>query len=401
MGAAASEEVDAQMGSEPVSENTTPGRYSENGGGHGGANGGYGGGNGGAAVRPPAGQYGSYGGIATAPIQPGPYATYGGGNGGTAAPRPAAPPKFQGNGSDEVPSRKEAIRERISSATDYAKKQTREVVSNKTNQVVAASGLGGAVVVGAAGAGAGLLTGGAAGAAIGLLPALFTFGLSIPFGAVIGATCGTVVGATAGGTVGLTGGSAVGYVAWKKRTDIRTFVVHLNMKIGTAITRTKIKVSYYADLTKTKVVDTCTKTFGSTKEKVTRIAQNATARTKKLVANKDVQRAAASGAAGAAALGVGGAAAGAVTGGAVGAAVGLVPTLFTFGLSIPFCAVVGGGCGLAAGATAGGTAGAAVGVGGYATYTKREAIRQGIRSTIEKAGKTVGSVADQVKQKMS
>merc|ERR1740123_1668039 len=54
---------------------------------------------------------------------------------------------------------------------------------DRTTQVVAASGLGGAVLVGAGGAGAGLLAGGAAGAAIGLVPALFTFGLSIPIGA--------------------------------------------------------------------------------------------------------------------------------------------------------------------------------------------------------------------------
>merc|ERR1719264_1035346 len=118
-------------------------------------------------------------------------------------------------------------RERI----NWAKKRTREVASNPQNQVVAASGLGGAVVVGAGGAGVGLLTGGAAGAAIGLLPALFTFGLSIPFGAMIGGACGTVVGATTGGTIGGAGGSAIGYAAFKKRRDIKRFFSRLNLKI--------------------------------------------------------------------------------------------------------------------------------------------------------------------------
>merc|ERR1719499_925142 len=81
-------------------------------------------------------------------------------------------------------------------------------------------------------------------------------------------------------------------------------------------------------------------------------------------------------------------------GGAVGAVIGLVPALFTFGLSIPFCAVIGGGCGGAIGTAVGGTAGGVVGVSGYAAYTRREAIAKAIRSTIEKVGSSAKSAAE-------
>merc|ERR1719384_102131 len=72
-----------------------------------------------------------------------------------------------------------------------------------------------------------------------------------------------------------------------------------------------------------------------------------------VVSDKGVQATAASAVGGGAVLGAGGAATGLAVGGVVGAVVGVVPAIFTFGLSIPFCAVVGGGCGLAAGAVAG------------------------------------------------
>merc|ERR1719499_1428417 len=142
------------------------------------------------------------------------------------------------------------VRERINSSTHFAKRKAREIAADQTIRVAAASGLGGAVVVGAGGAGAGLLAGGAAGAAIGILPALFTFGLSIPIGAVIGGTCGTVVGAATGGTVGLTGGSAIGYGAYKKRAQIRSLLFKCDMVMGGFFRRTMTKMSYYADLTK-------------------------------------------------------------------------------------------------------------------------------------------------------
>merc|ERR1719237_817694 len=69
--------------------------------------------------------------------------------------------------------------------------------------------------MGAAGGSAGLMAGGAAGAAVGLVPALFTFGLSIPVCAAIGSSAGACLGTAAGGTTGLVGGGAVGYGAYR------------------------------------------------------------------------------------------------------------------------------------------------------------------------------------------
>merc|ERR1719161_2478726 len=71
------------------------------------------------------------------------------------------------------------------------------------------------------------------------------------------------------------------------------------------------------------------------------------------------------------ALGAAGGAAGTVTGGVAGAAVGVPAALFTFGLSIPFCAAVGGGVGFCTGAVMGGSAGAAAGT----AFTRREEIK--------------------------
>merc|ERR1719203_2600589 len=139
-------------------------------------------------------------------------------------------------------------------------KKSTEDVPGRCTKVVAASGLGGAVLAGAGGAGAGLLAGGAAGAAVGLVPALFTFGLSIPVGAVIGGTCGTVVGAATGGTVGLTGGSAIGYGAYKKRAAIRSLLFKVDMAMGGFFRRNMTKILCYADLMKRKTAVAYNKT---------------------------------------------------------------------------------------------------------------------------------------------
>merc|ERR1712232_1010271 len=80
------------------------------------------------------------------------------------------------------------------------------VARDQSALVTTASGVSGAVVVGASGGAAGLVTGGALGAACGVPAALFTFGLSIPVCAVIGCCLGFCAGAVTGGTVGLVGG---------------------------------------------------------------------------------------------------------------------------------------------------------------------------------------------------
>merc|ERR1719336_2735029 len=113
---------------------------------------------------------------------------------------------------------------------------------------------------------------------------------------------------------------------------------------------------------------------------------------------RSVQVTAASAAGGVVVGAMGGAATGLLTGGTMGAAVGVVPAIFTFGLSIPFCAVLGGGCGLATGTVVGGSAGAAVGgASGYGVYTKREAIS----TTVHGAATSVKKMAHKAHAKFT
>jgi hypothetical protein len=63
----------------------------------------------------------------------------------------------------------------------------------------------GTISGGARGGGAGLVSGSVIGAACGLIPAVFTFGLSIPIGAALGGGTGLVVGSSVGATAGAIG----------------------------------------------------------------------------------------------------------------------------------------------------------------------------------------------------
>jgi len=72
--------------------------------------------------------------------------------------------------------------------------------------VTTASAVTGAVVGGTSGGALGTV----AGAAVGIVPAIFTFGLSIPAGAMIGLCAGTAVG----GSAGAVGGGVVGYTGY-------------------------------------------------------------------------------------------------------------------------------------------------------------------------------------------
>merc|ERR1712151_1383607 len=68
--------------------------------------------------------------------------------------------------------------------------------------------------------------------------------------------------------------------------------------------------------------------------------------------------------------------------GVVGAVVGLPAAIFTFGLSIPVCAVVGSAVGGGTGATVGGTTGAVGGgAAGYYGYKHKDNIRDTISAT--------------------
>jgi len=64
-----------------------------------------------------------------------------------------------------------------------------------------------------------------------------------------------------------------------------------------------------------------------------------------------------------------------------------VPAIFTFGLSIPVFAAVGGGAGLCVGGATGALGGGAA---GYGIYTKKAEIRQGAASVVARAKKILG-----------
>jgi len=70
---------------------------------------------------------------------------------------------------------------------------------------------GGGLVLGAGGGATGLVAGGILGSACGVVPAIFTFGLSIPVFAAIGSGVGACAGTIVGGTVGFLGGGAITY----------------------------------------------------------------------------------------------------------------------------------------------------------------------------------------------
>merc|ERR1712039_912816 len=95
-----------------------------------------------------------------------------------------------------------------------------QLVKDPKAQATAAGATVGGVTLGGAGGVVGLATGAVAGGIVGIVPALFTFGLSIPFCAVVGGGAGLCVGTAVGGTTGAVGGGAVGYGAYGKRTQI-------------------------------------------------------------------------------------------------------------------------------------------------------------------------------------
>lgn len=289
-----------------------------------------------------------------------------------------------------------------------AQDKTTEIDFERRIHSAAATGAGGAVVAGLWGAGVGALAGGAVGAGIGLLPALFTFGLSIPLGAAIGAGCGMTAGGATVGGLGFVCAGAVGYRTYAWRGPNGSLITSLCMRleaVGDNLAYTAGCLSRIA-MRKAASVRTIlnahigpyvfavrTKTaalMNSVKGKVFSVVDITRVTIVRYVSDKQVQAAAATAVSGAVVFGTGGATAGLVTGGIAGAAVGLPLAIFTLGTSIPFCALVGGGCGAATGAAVGGTTGAAAGLGGYCAFAKRAAIGSSARSAVAKVRNSTG-----------
>jgi hypothetical protein len=155
---------------------------------------------------------------------------------------------------------KSRIQDAACSATQLAK----STVKDRGAQVTAASALGGAAAMGASGGFAGLTTGTVIGAACGVVPALFTFGLSIPIGAVVGGTTGLCAGTVAGGSVGLVGGGAAGRSVHKNQDKIRDGMTATVSKASGCKDYMTEKTKGYKDFVIGKSADLRTRIVGGT-----------------------------------------------------------------------------------------------------------------------------------------
>lgn len=314
----------------------------------------------------------------------------------------------------------EAAKVSAISAAKAARVKFVELASDRSVQVGAASAAGGATVGGVGGAAGGVLLGGASGALMGVPLALFTFGLSIPAGAALGAVGCLLVGGAAGTAAGASAGGAVGYGAYSKRAEIASFIERVRAKLvdglgkgKSAAADAKASASMKIQGAKAKAVDTLTPlkdlmmshivaarertvaVVDTASGKAAEAAKATKVKTIEIASDRRAQVTAASAAGGAAVVGSGGAAVGFASGGAIGAAVGVVPAFFTFGLSIPVFAAIGSGCGLAAGAVVGGTTGLlGGGATGYGVYTKRDAIGSSVATTLSKVESAAKSVKE-------
>lgn len=253
------------------------------------------------------------------------------------------------------------------------------IVKDPQFKIVSGSAGAGALTLGTMGGAGGLVAGSATGFAVGIVPALFTFGLSMPTCAAIGGSLGMGVGAVTGAGSGLVVGGVSGKVAYAYRVEIKNGVVKVKAKVMDITSQTRMKAKAQAGKARAALLD-CVESVNKRKAKAIDSVKGKAAKAlelaKSTASEKSVQVSAASAATGAVALGATGGAAGLATGTVVGAAVGVVPALFTFGLSIPIGAMVGGGSGLCIGAATGGSAGFAVGgAAGYAGYSKRKEIQ--------------------------
>jgi hypothetical protein len=157
------------------------------------------------------------------------------------------------------------------SATQVAKTKTSELsskisvaVKDRGVQVTAASAIGGAAAMGASGGAAGLTTGTVIGAACGVVPAFFTFGLSIPIGAALGGATGLCAGSVAGGTAGLVGGGLAGRSVHNNQDEIHQRVKGTLNKANGCKDYMAEKTKGYKDFVVGKSADLRTRLVGGT-----------------------------------------------------------------------------------------------------------------------------------------
>lgn len=239
-----------------------------------------------------------------------------------------------------------------------------------------------------------MASGVAVGSAAGLVPALLTFGLSVPVGAAVGGGIGACTGTLVGGT----SGGIAGFTTYKFRVQIKDGIITVQVKAQDSYKCTKEKAVAVLNTTRTafdaqvcKVHTAVSNAATSVKQRSLAAVDTAKAKSADALTFATTTRAGVTSSSAVVGAVVGGTSTGAA-GTVVGAAVGVVPAIFTFGLSIPACALVGACVGTTVGASTGAVGGGLLGYGGF---THRKKISEGVQSSWSK----VKNTADNVKTK--
>jgi len=264
------------------------------------------------------------------------------------------------------------MKKQADAKAEAAKAQTVAVIKDPSFQTVCIATSAGAVVLGSAGGAFGCASGIMLGGTAGVVPALLTFGLSVPVGAALGGGMGLCTGAVLGSSVGAVGAGVAGHAGYKHRVQIKDGVIYIQTTAVDIAEDAQIKITGVVNGTLIKVRTLTSRSQAEAMKLVTLTKDKFGEVTKKPIAfarEPKVQMTTVGAAAGTVAGGV----MGGGTGVLVGGAVGLVPALFTFGLSIPVTAAIGGGVGLFAGSSVGAVGGGAA---CFAGYTYRKVLRE-------------------------
>jgi len=265
--------------------------------------------------------------------------------------------------------------ESVSSAGSSVLNGTLTLLKNPEFQTVTLSTAGGAIVLGTIGGAFGCVSGLVIGSGTGLVPALITFGLSVPIGGMLGGGLGAVSGIMLGSASGATAGGCTSYIAYRFHAEIRDGVLYVTTSVSKGASYTKDKVTVTAMKVRSAAQTTICDATADSKRCACNAVSTVADYSKKTASNvgkslikaketavaaaldTECQKTAGCAVGGAVVFGAAGGAAGTVTGAAVGIAVGVVPALFTFGLSVPVGAMIGGGLGMTVGGATGSTAG--------------------------------------------
>jgi hypothetical protein len=264
------------------------------------------------------------------------------------------------------------------------KDRTVAILRNPEFQQCTVLTAGGAIAFGSVGGAFGCASGVVLGSAAGVVPALFTLGLSIPAGGAIGGVGGLFSGTLIGGSTG----GATGLAAYKYRIEIKNGMMTVKVKVCDINDKAKAQASkLYSGAqnqmykVKVAVSDVALKYASKVKDSSLVAAEIAKTKASNAYTFATTTKAGVVTSSTAAGAIVGGTTIGTV-GTIAGAAAGVVPAIFTFGLSIPAGAMIG----MLAGTTIGGGVGAVSGgIAGYTGFTHGKAIKKSVKETLSAA----------------